>query len=381
MRWKECAMAFIKPVQIMKRGKKYQLYYYNPRRERRRISVGDVYQHAQRLAVKFNDWLMEGKDPEVEILKAQENSSIQSLTLKDIFSLFMEKHGIFRSKTMQTSYQVSFASISRCPALINAPLGSFTKRLVWDYMQERMKIDKVKAATVNKDAAFLKCLFSKLYEWEMLDRNVLQGMKLFKEGGKRDVFLTVQQALSLIQELPEPIANIVEFAMYTGFRKENILDLQIKDIRLHDLTPTGEVELVIKGGRQELFPLGPAALDVVKRAIGMRKSGFVFVNPETGTRYVQINKTFDRAVRRLGLCISDGSKLRIHDLRHVFATWLHREGVSLDLLRSLLGHKDRATTDRYTSVDRLETGKVLGIIPNLREIEKRNSLDKVAVEG
>ena len=37
---------------------------------------------------------------------------------------------------------------------------------------------------------------------------------------KRDVYLTVQQAATLLDELPEPIADIVEFAIYTGFRKE-----------------------------------------------------------------------------------------------------------------------------------------------------------------
>jgi len=80
-------------------------------------------------------------------------------------------------------------------------------------------------------------------------------------------------------------------------------------------------------------------------------------------------------VRRLGITISNGTKLRIHDLRHVYATWLHREDVSLDKLRFLLGRKDRATTDRYTSVDRLETGKVLTLIPNLREFGQKKNLD------
>ena len=229
-----------------------------------------------------------------------------------------------------------------------------------------MKTDGVKAATVNKDAAFLKCMLSKAHEWDVLDSNPLKGFKLFKESGKRDVFLTPEQATALINELPDPIANIVEFAIYTGFRKENILSLRIKSLRFHDLTPAGEVELVVKGGKKELFPLGPTAIEVAKRAIGKRKEEYVFINPVTKTRYKSIHKTYDRAVRRLGLTIGDGSKLRFHDLRHVFATWLHKAGVSLDVLRSLLGHRDRATTDRYTTVDRVEVGNVLSLLPSIR---------------
>ena len=92
----------------------------------------------------------------------------------------------------------------------------------------------------------------------------------------------------------------------------------------------------------------------------------MFLNSQTGTRYHSINQAFDRAVKDLGLTISDGSKLRFHDLRHIFATWLHREGVSLDALRFLLGHRDRATTDRYTTVDRLQMRNVLSLMPNVR---------------
>ena len=57
-------------------------------------------------------------------------------------------------------------------------------------------------------------------------------------------------------------------------------------------------------------------------------------------------------MRKIALTAVDGSKLRKHDLRHVFATWLHQRGVSLDALRPLMGHKDRATADRYTTIDR-----------------------------
>ncbi len=83
----------------------------------------------------------------------------------------------------------------------------------------------------------------------------------------------------MLDSLPESIANIVEFAIYTGFRKENILSLRIESIRFYELTSTGEVMLNIKGGRTELYPLGPASIDLLKRVISDKKEGFVFVNP------------------------------------------------------------------------------------------------------
>ena len=375
-------MAKLSTIKINKtKYESFALHYTNPQGIRRRISVGKDYQNAQRRAVQFSDWLMQGKDPEQELVKAEQAEQANSITLRDFYPTFMERHGTLRSKSMQVSYRNSFANACRLPELADCELRSVSKRLVLDYMNLRMKTDTVSAATANKDAAFLKCVISKACEWDILETNTLRGLKLFKESGKRDVYLTSEQAKLLINALPEPIANIVEFAVYTGFRKENILSLRIDQIRFHDLTPSGEVELVVKGGRRELYPLGPNAVEVAKRAIGKREKGDVFINPRTSRRYSCVHKTFDRVVRKLGLTIGDGTKLRFHDLRHVFATWLHKSGVSLDVLRSLLGHRDRATTDRYTTVNRLDAVNVLSLIPNIREFGQKNSLDHQRTEA
>lgn len=178
--------------------------------------------------------------------------------------------------------------------------------------------------------------------------------------------LTPDQVASLINELKEPVTSIVEFAVYTGFRKENILSLKIDQIRFYDLTESGEVELKLKGGKIEVFPIGLQAASLLKRVIGARKEGFVFISSKTGTRYFHIHKQFNRIVKKLGLKVGD-SKLRFHDLRHIFATWLHRKGVSLDVLRSLLGHSNRSTTDRYTTVDILASRDVLDLMPEIRK--------------
>ena len=133
--------------------------------------------------------------------------------------------------------------------------------------------------------------------------------------------------------------------------------------------------LQIKGGKWNSFPLGPQAVDVVNRAIGDRKEGYVFINHNTGTRFFAVSKSFRRAVRKMNLKVGD-SYLRFHDLRHVFASWLHKEGVSLDIIRVLLGHSNRSTTDRYTTTSTLGAGKVLSLLPS---INSHDSTDKEAV--
>ena len=374
-------MGTFKVPRLVRRGVGWQLYYYRPGGERRRLSVGSDLQQAQRLLVRFTDWLLDGKDPEVEVAQAQTRAAESRMTLREFFPVFMKRHGAHTSTNMQKSYQCSFRNISRCPVLADAELSSVSKDAVLDYMSARIEQDGICPASANVEAMFLKCMLSRASDWGLVEDNPLRGMKLLPAKSKRDVELTQEEAKALIGLLAEPMASIVEFAIYSGFRKENILSLRIESVRLHDLTPTGEVELVVKGGRREVFPLAPVAVEVLKRVIAGRRNGYVFVNPETGSRYQCINQSFDRAVRKLGLMACDGTKLRLHDLRHVFATWLHREGVSLDALRSLLGHRDRATTDRYASVNRLEVGKLLALMPSLREARQERPVVLRRSEG
>ncbi len=370
-------MAKIKTVRIVKTCyETYALHYINPDGRRRRLSVGSDYQLAQRQAVRFSDWLIEGKDPEQELEKANQVEKVKNISVREFYPIFMERHGSLQSKNMQESYFYSFKNICRCPDIANSSINLISKRMVLDYMQLRMKQDGVTAATVNREAVFVKGMLSHAVELDILEHNPLSGLKLFREAEKREVHLTTEQAGTLINKLQEPISSIVELAIYTGFRKENILDLRIESIRIHDLTPTGEVELIVKGGKQEVFPLSPAAVEVIKRNIGDRKEGHLFINPKTGKKFYSIHKGFNKAVRELGLTVN-GTKFRFHDLRHVFATWLHQAGVSLDIVRPLLGHRDRKTTDRYTTYDRLSSRKVLEFIPIIRRKNEHEKMAKI----
>jgi integrase len=235
-----------------------------------------------------------------------------------------------------------------------------------DYMKARKKQDGVTNATVNREASFVRGMLNRAVEWELLDFNPLLGIRLFKESEKREVDLSPEDAERLIEALPDPIANIAEFAIYTGFRRENILSLKIEQVRLDASGESGIVTLIVKGGRKEVFPLGAQAVEVLQRAISGRCKGYVFINADTGTRYEDIHRTFDRAVLNLGLKVGE-TKLRFHDLRHVFATWLHQAGASLDQLRPLLGHRNRVTTDRYVTIDREAAGKVLSLMPRIKQ--------------
>ena len=137
-------MAKLKTVRVVKtKYSTYALHYINPDGRRRRLSIGSDQNLAQRLTVKFNVWLLEGKDPEIEIERAQRSEIAQSITVREFFPIFMERHGIYRRPTMQDSYRNRFKALCRCPQLVDSALGLVSKKLVLDYINARLIQDKV----------------------------------------------------------------------------------------------------------------------------------------------------------------------------------------------------------------------------------------------
>jgi integrase len=357
---------------IRTRGKRWQIDYINPEGRRRQLSAGYTKEGAERLRIKFISWLIDGKDPEMEAKKERVKHQLQTITIRELFPIFMDRHGRNRSLKMQESYRNSHGNICRCPHLADAPLATINQAVVLDYINARMRQDGVKPATVNREKAFLSVMLTKAMAWGYLERNTLEGMENFKEPRKRDVELTPEQAARLIEVLPtEEVKNIVAFAIYSGLRLEAILDIKIEDVVFHDPGSVSRVSIRDKGGEKEERLLSRHATEILRSSIRKREAGHVFINPRTGKRFQSRMGSFDRAVRKLGLTAKDGSKLRFHDLRHVYGNWLHQAGVSLDELRVLYGHRDRATTDRYITPDLRVIGEKLALQPKIAKKKSR----------
>jgi site-specific recombinase XerD len=70
---------------------------------------------------------------------------------------------------------------------------------------------------------------------------------------------------------------------------------------------------------------------------------WVFTNPKTNRPFVSIFNAWNTARNKAGL-----SGLRIHDLRHSFASALVNHGVPIYDVQKLLGHQSIKTTERYS---------------------------------
>ena len=90
----------------------------------------------------------------------------------------------------------------------------------------------------------------------------------------------------------------------------------------------------------------PELVDLLKqipRLVGRNgASPYVFNNPDTGTRWIDIKKGWGSALK-----VSGVRDFTFHDLRHTFASRLVQRGVSLKAVQELLGHSNIKTTMRY----------------------------------
>ena len=95
----------------------------------------------------------------------------------------------------------------------------------------------------------------------------------------------------------------------------------------------------------------------------------MFANPEKGKPYANIHYSWDWARQRAGL-----EGLRIHDLRHSFASFAINAGRSLYEVQQLLGHRSSTMTQRYAhlandtllAATNAVVGALDGVVPSER---------------
>ncbi|MFC0693132.1 site-specific integrase [Paraburkholderia humisilvae] len=101
-----------------------------------------------------------------------------------------------------------------------------------------------------------------------------------------------------------------------------------------------------KNGKPRAIPLNDEAISaLVDQREWVRRyaprSRWVFA-VASGARLTTIQKGFQSACLRAGI-----DNFRVHDLRHTFASWLVMAGVSLYVVKDLLGHSSIVVTERY----------------------------------
>lgn len=178
------------------------------------------------------------------------------------------------------------------------------------------------------------------------------GLRLPKTLGEADVEKLLE-APDVETELGLRDRAMLELMYASGLRVSELVQLPLPRIDLRQ----GVVQVLGKGGKERLVPMGEPAVEWVGRYIdGARKtlqegqaSDWLFITRRGGP---MTRQNFWMLIKRYALQAGIQATLSPHGLRHAFATHLLEHGADLRILQSLLGHADLSTTQIYTHVAR-----------------------------
>ncbi|MCS6899103.1 MAG: tyrosine recombinase XerC [Myxococcales bacterium] len=216
---------------------------------------------------------------------------------------------------------------------------------------------QVTSATVARKVASTRAFFRFLEKRRLLRKNPAKMLESPKIRRPLPTFLNVEAAREVV-EAPssETVDGLRDRAMLEllyggGLRVSELAGLRIGDVDLAQ----GEVRVLGKGRRERLVPVGPAAVEAVRRWLTRRCE---LVSATVPTDALLLNargaplsvRRIQLLVQRYGALGAGRSDLHPHALRHTCATHMLDGGASLRAIQEQLGHASLATTQRYTHV-------------------------------
>lgn len=210
-------------------------------------------------------------------------------------------------------------------------------------------------ASVNREISCLHHLLSKGAEWDLLEQNPFKKGKslLTKENNQRLRFLSHEELQKLLEVSPEHLKEIIICAVNTGMRRGELLSLKHEQIRngfiyLQKTKTDNPRQIPINDTLAELFKKikkqNPSSAYVFTYRTSQKdkENGNLKVLKFNNTQMNNIKHSFVTAVKNAGI-----EHLRFHDLRHTFASHLLMNGAGLKDVQELLGHKTLEMTLRY----------------------------------
>jgi len=152
----------------------------------------------------------------------------------------------------------------------------------------------------------------------------------------------------------------IRLLLFTGARLSEILTLQWEDVDLE----AGLLRLPDSKTGKKVILISKPAQEVLQSIPRVEDNPFVIVGEVEEAHLVNLQKTWRRIRGKAGL-----PDVRLHDLRHTFASLAVNAGASLPMIGALLGHKQANTTQRYAH---------LALAPLRKQNEKVGKLMKAA---
>jgi integrase len=231
------------------------------------------------------------------------------------------------------------------PAFGHKRLNQITRQQIQSFHTLLLEED-LAAATCNHHIKLLRHALNLAIDWEMIDTNPAARVPLFNEDNKVEHYLDDADLAKLLHVLRtdenRAICQIAMYLLSTGCRLNEALSATWSQIDQHNRVwriPASNS----KSKRVRSVPLNDSALDVLAQLDTLGKFEHLFINLQTGVAYTTIHKVWGRLRTKAGL-----PHVRLHDLRHQYASFLVNSGRTLYEVQQILGHSDPSVTQRYS---------------------------------
>ena len=198
----------------------------------------------------------------------------------------------------------------------------------------------------NRMGEVLRKMFTLAVEWEWRADNPAQGFHRRIEQA-RDRFLGPEEltriAVVLDSAEDQRAASIIRMCMLTGARVGEVRTARFEQFNL-DYAIWSKPAATTKQRKVHRVPISQdvAAIVRLRQQAVPRGNPWLFPGETVGQPVREIRRFWSRIQRDAEL-----PDVRIHDLRHTFASLLVSGGASLEMIGKLLGHSQMQTTQRY----------------------------------
>ena len=337
-------------IRVYPSGAKYYIVQVRGPDGSKRVTVGRhgvlTANQARQRAAQIIARIKAGEDP---IAAPMALPSPEGPTVAEIAARYLEKHVAVRCKASSASYYRRKIEGYILPAFGDLPLSAVGREQVAQLHYEL----RDRPVLANHVVEILSRLFTMAEYWGLVPEggNPCRFVTRYRVR-RRERFLTEEEFTRLGRVLaeaetegrvmPSTVAAI-RLLMLTGCRRNEILELQWDDVDLE----RSEIRLRDTKTGPRTVPLNPAAVGVLSGLRRVPGNPWVLPGRQPGRRIASLNEPWLRLRARAGL-----EDVRLHDLRHSFASRALALGESLPMIARLLGHAEIQTTARYAHLTR-----------------------------
>ena len=205
-------------------------------------------------------------------------------------------------------------------------------------------------ASADHHVKLMRRVLNLAVQWEFLEKNPLKGIELYMVDNQVENYLDQEQLARLVDVLRldenRKVCCIIMFLISTGARLNEALTATWKNVSIEGGVWKVDASLS-KSKRSRSIPLNDSALWVLDQLDSKGKSVFLFPSPAKAKdgkdeAYTTITRAWYRLRGKAKV-----PNVRLHDLRHTFASLLVSGGQSLYSVQQILGHSDPKVTMRY----------------------------------